>query len=77
MKKIILSALLLTGVTGIATAQDLKTGAVPAAVKSALSKKYPQAGKVGREKKKEILRPIGAVNPGKVCLSNLRPTAGL
>ncbi len=52
MKKIILSALLLTGVTGIATAQDLKTSAVPAAVKSALSKKYPQAGKVGWEKEK-------------------------
>lgn len=52
MKKIILSALLLTGLTGVATAQNIKTGTVPTAVKSALSKKYPQAGKVGWEKEK-------------------------
>lgn len=44
--------MLLTGLTGVATAQTIKTGAVPAATKSALSKKYPQAGKVGREKEK-------------------------
>lgn len=30
MKKIILNALLLTGLTGVATAQTIKTGAVPA-----------------------------------------------
>lgn len=53
MKKIMLSAILIAGtVTGIVIAQDLKEKDVPAAVKTALAKKYPNATKVSWEKEK-------------------------
>ena len=53
MKKLMLSAILLAGtLTGIAMAQDLKEKDVPAAVKSAFAKKYPDAQKVSWEKEK-------------------------
>jgi len=53
MKKIILSVILLAGtMTGIVIAQDLKAKDVPATVKDALAKKYPDAKKVSWEKEK-------------------------
>jgi uncharacterized protein YxeA len=52
MKKTILCALAITVLTGIATAQDLKSKDVPVAVKEALAKKYPNATKVSWEKEK-------------------------
>lgn len=55
MKKLFLSALLLSALsTGITTAQDLKESEVPATVKAALLKKFPDATKfkVSWEKEK-------------------------
>ncbi|MDB5022541.1 MAG: hypothetical protein JWP78_296 [Mucilaginibacter sp.] len=52
MNKTILCALAMTVLTGIATAQDLKSKDVPAAVQGALTKKYPNASKVSWEKEK-------------------------
>jgi hypothetical protein len=52
MKKIILSSLMMLTVTGMAIAQKLKSTAVPAAVKTALSTKYPDATKVTWENEK-------------------------
>jgi hypothetical protein len=52
MKKIILSLLMALTVTGIAIAQKVKSAVVPAAVKTALSAKYPAAAKVTWEKEK-------------------------
>jgi hypothetical protein len=52
MKKTILCALAIIVLTGVATAQDLKSKDVPAAVKAALAKKYPNATKVSWEKEK-------------------------
>lgn len=52
MKKSILSALALIAITGSTYAQNLKAKDVPAAVKSALTKKYPNATKVSWEKEK-------------------------
>lgn len=52
MKKIILSTLMALAVTGIAIAQKVKSADVPAAVKTALSSKYPSAAKVTWEKEK-------------------------
>ncbi len=53
MKKTILAILLsLVLFTGITIAQDLKEKDVPAAVKTALAKKYPKATKVNWEKEK-------------------------
>lgn len=48
----ILCALTAIAITGSAMAQDLKAQAVPAAVKAALAKKYPNATKVSWEKEK-------------------------
>ena len=53
MKKLMLLAILLAAiVTGIAIAQDLKEKDIPAAVKAAFVKKYPDAKKVSWEKEK-------------------------
>jgi hypothetical protein len=53
MKKLLLSALLLAGtMTGISVAQDLKEKDVPAAVKAAFVKKYPDAKNVSWEMEK-------------------------
>ncbi|MDB5005788.1 MAG: hypothetical protein JWP45_181 [Mucilaginibacter sp.] len=52
MKKIIFSMLMVMSVTGIAIAQKVKSAAVPAAVKTALTAKYPEATKVTWEKEK-------------------------
>jgi hypothetical protein len=52
MKKIILSVLLATALTGVAHAQKVKNTAVPAAAKVALLKKYPAATKATWEKEK-------------------------
>jgi uncharacterized protein YxeA len=52
MKKTILCALAITVLTGIATAQDLKSKDIPTVVKEALAKKYPNATKVSWEKEK-------------------------
>jgi hypothetical protein len=52
MKKIILSLFALLTVATIAMAQKVKTAAVPDAVKDALAKKYPNAGKAIWEKEK-------------------------
>ena len=55
MKKLMLSAILLAGTfTGIVLAQDLKEKDVPAAVKTAFVKKYPESAKakVSWEKEK-------------------------
>jgi hypothetical protein len=56
-KQIIMKTTLLIGLAMILAvanlkAQDLKTKDVPAAVKAALAKKYPEAAKVGWEKEK-------------------------
>lgn len=52
MKKIILSLLAISAIAGSASAQDIKAKAVPAVVKEALAKKYPNATKVSWEKEK-------------------------
>ena len=52
MKKIFLLATSILAVTGSLKAQDLKAQDVPAVVKEALMKKYPEAAKVGWEKEK-------------------------
>ena len=52
MKKIILSAFVLATLAGSVMAQVIKTKDVPAAVKEALAKKYPNATKVSWEKEK-------------------------
>ena len=52
MKKIILSAFVLATLCSAAMAQDIKAKDVPAAVKDALTKKYPNATKVSWEKEK-------------------------
>jgi len=52
MRKIILTALFLTAVLGIANAQKVKSTDVPAAAKSALMAKYPNAAKITWEKEK-------------------------
>jgi hypothetical protein len=52
MKKIILSTLMALVVTGMAIAQKVKSTDVPAAVKTALSSKYPSAAKATWEKEK-------------------------
>jgi Putative beta-lactamase-inhibitor-like, PepSY-like len=43
---------LLIAMTGVVKAQDLKSKDVPAVVKSALAKKYPEAAKISWEKEK-------------------------
>src|SRR5476649_1695789 len=50
-KKILLLIVLTLAIIGV-KAQDLKTKDVPAVVKSALAKKYPEANKVSWEKEK-------------------------
>jgi hypothetical protein len=52
MKKIILGTLMVMAVISMAIAQKVKSPAVPAAVKTALMKKYPEARKVTWEKEK-------------------------
>jgi len=52
MKKIILSAFVITLLAGNAMSQDVKAKEVPAAVKAAFAKKYPNATKVSWEKEK-------------------------
>jgi hypothetical protein len=52
MKKSILFFLAAFAVSGGAMAQDIKATAVPAVVKEALAKKYPNATKVSWEKEK-------------------------
>ncbi|MBB3054772.1 PepSY-like domain-containing protein [Mucilaginibacter gotjawali] len=52
MRKILLSAGAILLITGSLRVQDIKTKDVPAVVKSALTKKYPEATKVGWEKEK-------------------------
>ncbi|HWZ05171.1 MAG TPA: hypothetical protein VNX40_16250, partial [Mucilaginibacter sp.] len=52
MKKTLLSAVVILLMAGSLKAQDIKSKDVPAVVKSALSKKYPEATKVGWEKEK-------------------------
>ena len=52
MKKTVLSALAILSSTGGVIAQDIKTKDVPAIVKEALTKKYPNATKVSWEKEK-------------------------
>lgn len=52
MKKRFLFAALIAFANGSAGAQDIKASAVPAVVKEALAKKYPEATKVSWEKEK-------------------------
>lgn len=52
MKKIVLLTLSIAAIAGNIMAQDIKAKDVPAVVKEALSKKYPNATKVGWEKEK-------------------------
>jgi len=53
MKKILISFLFLSGIfTSIVVGQDLKSKDVPEAVKTAFTKKYPNAKKVSWEKEK-------------------------
>ncbi|HVW13031.1 MAG TPA: PepSY-like domain-containing protein [Mucilaginibacter sp.] len=52
MKKIVLSAVLLSAIIGSIKAQGNKSSTVPAVVKKALMKKYPEATKVTWEKEK-------------------------
>ena len=52
MKKTLLTAILVVIAAGAVKAHDLKTKDVPAVVKGALVKKYPEATKVGWEKEK-------------------------
>ncbi|MCR8557452.1 PepSY-like domain-containing protein [Mucilaginibacter sp. BJC16-A38] len=52
MKKRFLLAALIAVVSGTVSAQDLKSSIVPAVVKEALAKKYPEATKVTWEKEK-------------------------
>lgn len=51
MKNVVLAAALVLA-AGALQAQDLKSKDVPAVVKQALAKKYPEAAKVGWEKEK-------------------------
>jgi hypothetical protein len=52
MKKELLLGVIATLLTGNVMAQDIKSNAVPAVVKAALSSKYPEATKVSWEKEK-------------------------
>lgn len=52
MKKKLLTATVILLAAASARAQDIKTKDVPAAVKAALLKKYPEAAKIGWEKEK-------------------------
>lgn len=52
MKSKLLLATLIALASGSLKAQDLKASAVPAVVKEALAKKYPEAAKVSWEKEK-------------------------
>jgi dihydroxyacetone kinase-like predicted kinase len=52
MKSKLLLVALIAIASGSLKAQDLKASAVPAAVKEALAKKYPEAAKVSWEKEK-------------------------
>ncbi|MEO6978300.1 MAG: PepSY-like domain-containing protein [Mucilaginibacter sp.] len=52
MKKALVLAAVILSVTGSLKAQDLKAKDVPAAVKEALMKKYPESAKVSWEKEK-------------------------
>ncbi len=52
MKKVFVLAAIILAVTGSLTAQDLKAKDVPAVVKDALIRKYPEAAKVSWEKEK-------------------------
>lgn len=52
MRKIVLSASMVAAVLGMANAQKVKSEKVPAAVKTALTAKYPTAVKVTWEKEK-------------------------
>ena len=52
MKKNLVTAILLVAAVGAVKSQDIKTKDVPAIVKAALKKKYPEATKVGWEKEK-------------------------
>lgn len=52
MKSKLLLAALIALASGSLKAQDLKASAVPAVVKEALAKKYPEAAKVSWEKEK-------------------------
>jgi len=52
MKNVVLAAALVLA-AGALQAQDLKSKDVPAVVKQALAKKYPETAKVGWEKEKE------------------------
>ena len=52
MKKRLLTAAVIIITAGSVKAQDIKSKDVPAAVKAALLKKYPEATKVGWEKEK-------------------------
>ncbi len=53
MKKSLLAAgLFVIAATTASIAQDIKASAVPAAVKAAFAKKYPEATKIGWEKEK-------------------------
>jgi hypothetical protein len=52
MKKRLLTAIVMVIAAGSVKAQDIKSKDVPAAVKAALLKKYPEATKVGWEKEK-------------------------
>ena len=52
MKKIFVSAAIILAVASSLKAQDLKAKDVPAVVKEALMKKYPEAAKVSWEKEK-------------------------
>jgi len=52
MKKALVLAAVILSVTGSLKAQDLKAKDVPAVVKEALIKKYPEAAKVSWEKEK-------------------------
>jgi hypothetical protein len=52
MKKFLICSLVLSAVTGIIVAQDVKTKDVPEAVKTAFVRKYPAAKKLSWEKEK-------------------------
>ena len=77
MKKLMLSAILVAAFSGMVSAQDLKEKDVPATVKAAFVKKYPESKtfKVSWEKEKGNYEANWGVNQEKIILlcSHLLP----
>src|SRR6202521_3887497 len=76
MKKSLFSAFLLAiTITSIAVAQDLKEKDIPAAVKDAFAKKYPNAKKVSWEKEKGNYEANWGGKSGEDSSATFTPTA--